>query len=67
MAGAFVLPLTVPLAVVMLTAMFTGHVPYDFSSIRLKSVSASGAAFGPIGYEMNLLSFAACRRWRWLD
>lgn len=55
MLGAFVLLLTVPLAIVMLTAMFTVHLQYGFSSVRLKAVTVSGAQFGPIGYEMNLL------------
>ena len=55
MAGAFVIPLSLPLAVVMLTAMFSVHLQYGFSSIRLKAVTASGAEFGPIGYEINLL------------
>lgn len=58
MLGAFVLPLTLPLALVMLTALFSVHLQYGFSSIRLKAVSASGAEFGPIGYEMNLLYIA---------
>ena len=55
MAGAFVVPLTLPLSVIMLTAMVTVHLQYGFSSIKLKAVTASGAEFGPIGYEMNLL------------
>ena len=55
MAGAFVLPLSLPLAIVMLTAMFTVHFQYGFSSIKLRAVTATGAEFGPIGYEMNLL------------
>jgi putative oxidoreductase len=58
MAGAFVAPLSLPLAVVMLTAMFSVHFQYGFSSIKLKAVTASGAEFGPIGYEMNLLCIA---------
>lgn len=58
MAGAFVVPLTVPLVLVMLTAMLSVHLPYGFSSIRLKAVTASGAEFGPIGYELNLLYIA---------
>lgn len=58
MAGAFVVPLAFPLAVVMLTAMLSVHLPYGFSSIRLKAVTASGAEFGPIGYEVNLLYIA---------
>ena len=55
MAGAFVLPLTVPLAFIMLTALFTVHLQYGFSSITLKAVTSSGAQFGPVGYELNLL------------
>ena len=58
MAGAFVLPLSVPLIVVMLTAMFSVHLQYGFSSVRLKAITATGAEFGPIGYEMNLLYIA---------
>lgn len=57
-AGAFVTPLSVPLSAIMLTAMFSVHFQYGFSSIRLKAVTASGAEFGPIGYEMNLLYIA---------
>jgi putative oxidoreductase len=58
MAGAFVVPLSLPLAIVMLTAMFGVHFQYGFSSIRLKAVTASGAEFGPVGYEINLLYIA---------
>ncbi|HEY1263046.1 MAG TPA: DoxX family protein [Terriglobales bacterium] len=58
MAGAFVLPLTVPLAAVMLTAMFTVHFRYGFSSVRLLAITPAGAQFGPIGYEMNLVYIA---------
>lgn len=58
MAGAFVVLLSLPLAVVMLTAMFTVHLQYGFSSVRLKSVTASGAQFGPVGYEISLLYIA---------
>lgn len=58
MAGAFVMPLSVPLAAVMLTAIVTVHFQYGFSSVRLLSVSPSGAVFGPIGYELNLLYLA---------
>ncbi len=58
MAGAFVMPLSVPLAAVMLTAILTVHFQYGFLSVRLLSVTPSGAVFGPIGYEMNLLYLA---------
>ena len=55
MAGAFVVPVSVPLTIVMLTAMFTVHLRYGFSTIKLVSANAAGAKFGPPGYEMNLL------------
>ena len=58
MAGAFVLPLSAPLAAVMLTAMFAVHVPNGFSSIKLRAVTAAGAEFGAPGYELNLLYLA---------
>jgi putative oxidoreductase len=58
MAGAFVVPLTLPLAVVLLTAIFTVHLPYGFSSVRLIAVTPHGPQFGPIGYEMDLLYLA---------
>jgi len=54
-AGAFVVPLTLPLIVIMITAMLKVHLQYGFSSVRLKGITAAGAEFGPIGYEMNLL------------
>ncbi len=39
--------------------MVTVHLPYGFSSVKLLSVSASGAQFGPVGYELDLLYLAA--------
>ena len=59
MLGAFVVPVSLPLIVVMLTAMFGVHLRYGFSSIRLQAIGASGAVFGPVGYELNLLYVAA--------
>jgi putative oxidoreductase len=38
--------------------MFTVHLPYGFSSIKLLAVTAAGAQFGPPGYETDLLSLA---------
>jgi putative oxidoreductase len=40
-------------------AMFTVHLPYGFSSIKLLAVTAAGARFGPPGYETDLL-YLAC-------
>jgi putative oxidoreductase len=58
MLGAFVVPLSLPLAVIMLTALFTVHFHYGFSSVRLKAVTSAGAEFGPVGYEISLLYLA---------
>jgi putative oxidoreductase len=49
----------VPMSAVLLVAMFTVHLPYGFSSIKLIGVTATGAQFGPPGYECNLL-YLAC-------
>lgn len=59
MAGAFVVPLALPLMTVMTFALITVHLQYGFSSIRLKSISALGAEFGPVGYELNLVYIAS--------
>ena len=57
--GAFVVWASIPAALVLLSAMVTVHLPYGFSSVKLLSVSASGAQFGPVGYELDLLYLAA--------
>jgi putative oxidoreductase len=57
--GAFVTLASLPMAAVLLVAMFTVHLPYGFSSIKIKAVTAAGAQFGPPGYEVNLL-YLAC-------
>lgn len=57
--GVFVSLASLPMAAVLLTAMFTVHLPYGFSSIKIKAVTAAGAQFGPPGYEVDLL-YLAC-------
>jgi putative oxidoreductase len=57
--GAFVPLVSVPMAVVLLVAMLTVHLPYGFSSIKLLSVMSGRAQFGPPGYELDLL-YLAC-------
>ena len=57
--GAFVVWASIPTALVLLVAMVSVHLPYGFSSVKLLSVSASGARFGPVGYEVDLLYLAA--------
>jgi putative oxidoreductase len=57
--GAFIPIVSVPMAGVLLTAMFTVHLQYGFSAIKLQAVTAAGAQFGPPGYEVALL-YLAC-------
>jgi putative oxidoreductase len=57
--GGLIALAAIPMAAVLLVAMFTVHLPYGFSSIKLIGVSAAGAQFGPPGYECDLL-YLAC-------
>jgi putative oxidoreductase len=57
--GAFVKLASLPMAAVLLVAMFTVHLPYGFSSIKLLAITAAGPQFGPPGYEVVLL-YLAC-------
>jgi len=57
--GAFVIWASIPTAFMLLVAMITVHLPFGFSSVKLLSISASGAEFGPVGYELDLLYLAA--------
>src|SRR5262245_22628950 len=57
--GAFVSLVSLPMAALLLVAIFTVHLPYGFSSIKLMAVTATGAQFGPPGYECDLL-YLAC-------
>lgn len=59
LAGAFVALASIPMAIVLLAAMFTVHLPYGFSAINLQAVTAAGPQFGPPGYEVDLL-YLAC-------
>ena len=59
LVGALVPWVSIPLAVVLLVAMFGVHLPYGFSSIKLQAVTAAGATFGQPGYEIDLL-YLAC-------
>lgn len=59
LVGALVPLVSVPMTAVLLVAMFTVHLPYGFSSIKLMSVTAGHAQFGPPGYECDLL-YIAC-------
>jgi putative oxidoreductase len=57
--GAFVTLASLPMAAVLSVAIFTVHLRYGFSSIKLNAVTAAGAQFGPPGFEVNLL-YLAC-------
>jgi putative oxidoreductase len=58
MVGAFVPLISLPLGVILLVAVFTVHLPYGFSSIKLQAVTAAGPQFGKPGYETDLLYLA---------
>jgi putative oxidoreductase len=53
--GAYIPIVSFPMAVVMVVAMFSVHLPFGFSSIKLQAVTANGPQFGPPGYEVDLL------------
>jgi putative oxidoreductase len=59
LAGALLPIAAVPLAATLLVAMFTVHLPFGFSSIKLQSVISGHPMFGPPGYEVDLL-YLAC-------
>ena len=58
LVGAYVTLASIPMIAVLLTAMFTVHLPYGFSSVKLQAITSSGAQFGPPGYEIDLLYIA---------
>ena len=58
LVGAFVPVAALPMAIVLLTALLTIHLPYGFFSVKLVEVSANGTKFGPVGYEVILLYLA---------
>ena len=57
--GAFVPLVSIPSIILLAVAIFTAHLPYGFSSIKLMSFSNGRAQFGPPGYETDLL-YIAC-------
>ncbi|MCS3474177.1 DoxX family protein [Bradyrhizobium elkanii] len=56
--GALVPIVSIPMAIVLLVAIFTVHLPYGFSSIKLQAITPTGAHFGQPGYETDLLYLA---------
>jgi putative oxidoreductase len=59
LVGAYIPLISLPLTVILLVAAITVHLPYGFSSIKLRAVTAAGPQFGPPGYETCLLYIAA--------
>lgn len=59
LVGAFVALVSIPATILLGVAIFTVHLPYGFSSIKLLSVNNGRAQFGPPGYECDLL-YIAC-------
>jgi putative oxidoreductase len=57
--GAWIPLVSLPLSAILLVAAITVHLPYGFSSIKLREVTAAGPQFGPPGYETDLLYIAA--------
>jgi putative oxidoreductase len=56
--GALVPLVTLLITAILLVAMFTVHLPYGFSSIKIISVTSGRAQFGPPEYDGDLLYFA---------
>ena len=57
--GALIPVVSIPMAIILLTAIFTVHLPYGFSSIKFQAVTPDGIKFGPPGYEVGLLYLAS--------
>jgi len=57
--GAFVTLASIPMAMLLLVAIFSVHLHNGFSSVKLVAVTVAGPQFGPVGYEVNLL-YLAC-------
>jgi len=56
--GALISLVSIPAIILLVVAIFTVHLPYGFSSIKLLSVNNGRAQFGPPGYECDLLDIA---------
>ena len=56
--GGFISLVSIP-TILLAVAIVTVHLPYGFSTIKLMSVTAGRALFGPPGYECDLL-YIAC-------
>ena len=59
LVGAWIPLVSLPLSVILSVAAITVHLPYGFSSIKLREVTAAGPHLGPPGYQTDLLYIAA--------
>ena len=59
LVGAWIPLASVPMGIVLLSAIYTVHLPYGFNSVKLESVMGTSIHFGPPGYETDLLYLAA--------
>jgi len=59
LGGALVPLIAIPMMAVLAVALFTVHIQFGFTSIKLMAVTASGPQFGPPGMETDLL-YMAC-------
>jgi len=57
--GALVPLIAAPMLAILLVAMFTVHIQFGFTSIKLLAVTPAGPQFGPPGTETDLL-YIAC-------
>ena len=57
--GAFVAIASIPMTAILLVAIFTVHLPFGFTSIKLLAITPGGPQFGPPGIECDLL-YLAC-------
>jgi putative oxidoreductase len=55
LAGVLIPLASLPLSVVLLTALFSLHYQYGFFSVKFAEVGPTGVKFGPVGYEIILL------------
>jgi putative oxidoreductase len=58
LVGGFIPLVSLPMGIVLLTAMFTVHYQYGFFSVKFAEVTEAGIRFGSVGYEIILLYLA---------
>jgi putative oxidoreductase len=57
-AGIFLPLVSIPLAIVLLTALSSIHFQYGYFSVKLAEVTAAGTKFGTVGYEIITIYLA---------